>query len=97
MPDFSRLSKRFQTGKANLDDVVRAYQAVQALPLVVEVLEKLGGEDREESLAALLDETYLAKLHVSNERCFHRSLGDFWSALILVFRPHRRTSRISRN
>jgi DNA mismatch repair protein MSH2 len=68
MPDFSRLSKRFQTGKANLDDVVRAYQAVQALPLIVEVLEKLGGEDREESLVTLLEETYLAKLHVSNGR-----------------------------
>ncbi|GAA6030957.1 hypothetical protein JCM8097_008956 [Rhodosporidiobolus ruineniae] len=40
MPDFHRLSKRFQKGAANLEDVVRVYQAVLLLPGLVTVLER---------------------------------------------------------
>jgi DNA mismatch repair protein MSH2 len=31
MPDFHRISKRFHRGVASLEDVVRVYQAVQAV------------------------------------------------------------------
>ncbi|GAA5902264.1 hypothetical protein JCM8208_007244 [Rhodotorula glutinis] len=39
MPDFHRISKRFQKGAASLEDVVRVYQAVLLLPGLVTCLE----------------------------------------------------------
>ncbi|GAA5986604.1 hypothetical protein JCM11641_005164 [Rhodosporidiobolus odoratus] len=39
MPDFHRISKRFQKSAASLEDVVRVYQAVLLLPGLVTVLE----------------------------------------------------------
>ncbi|BGP19387.1 MSH2 protein [Rhodosporidiobolus nylandii] len=39
MPDFHRISKRFQKQAASLEDVVRVYQAVLLLPGLVTVLE----------------------------------------------------------
>ncbi|GAA5858048.1 hypothetical protein JCM8547_006678 [Rhodosporidiobolus lusitaniae] len=39
MPDFHRISKRFQKGAASLEDVVRVYQAVTLLPGLITVLE----------------------------------------------------------
>ncbi|BGO94891.1 hypothetical protein NBRC10512_006153 [Rhodotorula toruloides] len=40
MPDFHRISKRFQKGAASLEDVVRVYQAVLLLPGLITVLER---------------------------------------------------------
>jgi len=40
MPDLHRISKRFQKGVAGLEDVIRVYQAIERLSLVVENLEK---------------------------------------------------------
>jgi len=38
VPDFSRLAKKFQRNKANLQDCVRVYQALQRLPSFTDVL-----------------------------------------------------------
>lgn len=62
MPDFHRISKRLQKGSANLEDVVRIYQALLLLPGLILVLEK-GGEGNEK-WAELLEETYLVPLRV---------------------------------
>ncbi|PTB77237.1 hypothetical protein M440DRAFT_1400143 [Trichoderma longibrachiatum ATCC 18648] len=43
VPDLYRLSKKFQRGKANLEDVVRAYQVVIRLPGFIGTLEGLKG------------------------------------------------------
>lgn len=40
MPDFHRISKRFQKGAASLEDVVRVYQAILLLPGLVTCLER---------------------------------------------------------
>lgn len=62
MPDFHRISKRFQKGVANLEDVVRVYQALLLLPGLITILEN-GGQGNE-SWPPLIEETYLVKLRV---------------------------------
>lgn len=70
MPDFQRISKRFQTKKAGLEDVVRAYQAVTRLEDFIYALKTVGKskhageEDVDEALVTLVEETYLNKLEV---------------------------------
>ncbi|KAJ2849301.1 MSH2 protein [Coemansia erecta] len=68
MPDFKRLATRFQRHVASLQDVVRVYQAVVALPTLVDVLAACaGGSSRTGALLAtyyLNDLSQLsAKLH----------------------------------
>ncbi|KAF6757736.1 muts domain V-domain-containing protein [Ephemerocybe angulata] len=63
MPDMHRLSKRFQRGLANLENVVRVYQMILKLPGLIEELTK-ATEDREE-FAALVEEQYLKPLKES--------------------------------
>ncbi|KAJ1650003.1 MSH2 protein [Dispira simplex] len=41
VPDLGRLAKKFQRGKAHLQDVVRVYQVVVKLPLFVTALEEM--------------------------------------------------------
>lgn len=81
MPDFSRMSKRFQIGKANLDDVVRAYQAVSVLPEILNQLVELSGEsddtgmaldEQSDTIRALLVDTYIAKLRVGGRMLLYR-------------------------
>ncbi|KDE04567.1 DNA mismatch repair protein MSH2 [Microbotryum lychnidis-dioicae p1A1 Lamole] len=60
MPDFHRISKRFQKGAANLEDVVRVYQALLLLPGLLTVLEN--GADGNQRWRELIDEVYLAGL-----------------------------------
>lgn len=73
MPDFQRLAKKFQSDRGNLDDVIRAYEAVKLLPDIIAELEPIGyaagmdGEEMEvadEELVALMSETFLDKLRV---------------------------------
>jgi DNA mismatch repair protein MSH2 len=68
MPDFHRLSKRFQKGIATLEDVVRTYQAVLKLPDIIVALEAAGRGDAATENAnqiGLIKETYLDKLKVT--------------------------------
>lgn len=70
MPDFQRISKRFQAKKATLEDVVRAYQAVTKLEDFIYALRSIGKEKHsglettDEELMALIADTYLNKLEV---------------------------------
>lgn len=59
VPDLYRLSKRFQRGKANLEDVVRAYQVVIRLPGFIGTLEGV----MDEAYSNPLDQAYTSKLH----------------------------------
>ncbi|KAI1182121.1 DNA mismatch repair protein msh-2 [Nemania serpens] len=58
VPDLYRLSKRFQRNKANLEDVVRAYQVVIRLPGFLGTLEGVMDEVYKDPL----DEAYTNKL-----------------------------------
>ncbi|KHO01041.1 DNA mismatch repair protein MSH2 [Metarhizium album ARSEF 1941] len=58
VPDLYRLSKRFQRGKANLEDVVRAYQVVIRLPGFIGTLEGVMDEAHRDPL----DVAYTTKL-----------------------------------
>ncbi|ORY74755.1 DNA mismatch repair protein MSH2 [Leucosporidium creatinivorum] len=60
MPDFHRISKRFQKGVANLEDVVRVYQALLLLPGLITILEN--GGQANDKWPELIEETYLVKL-----------------------------------
>ena len=66
VPDLNRLAKRFQRGKANLEDVVRAYQVVIRLPGFLGTLEGV----MDEAYRDPLDEAYTSPL-----RDFSNSLG----------------------
>ncbi|KAJ1742373.1 MSH2 protein [Coemansia sp. RSA 1086] len=57
MPDFKRLSNRFQRGFATLQDAVRVYQVVMALPGLIDALTALGGDAQ-----ALVEKHFLASL-----------------------------------
>ncbi|KAL5594325.1 hypothetical protein BROUX41_001267 [Berkeleyomyces rouxiae] len=50
VPDISRLAKRFQKGKANLEDVVRAYQVVIRLPGFIGTLDGVMDDGHREPL-----------------------------------------------
>lgn len=52
IPDLYRLSKRFQRKKANLEDVVRAYQVAIRLPDFIDSLDKVMDEKYKEPLDA---------------------------------------------
>jgi DNA mismatch repair protein MSH2 len=59
MPDFARLSKKFQKGRAHLQDIVRLYQAVIKLPDMVQSLKAYSG-----TYASLLEEYFITKFNV---------------------------------
>ncbi|KAG5944507.1 MutS-like protein [Claviceps pazoutovae] len=63
VPDLYRLSKRFQRGKANLEDVVRAYQVIIRLPGFIGTLEGV----MDEAYRDPLDEAYTTKLRDLSE------------------------------
>ncbi|KAG6286593.1 MutS-like protein [Claviceps purpurea] len=63
VPDLYRLSKRFQRGKANLEDVVRAYQVIIRLPGFIGTLEGV----MDEAYRDPLDEVYTTKLRDLSE------------------------------
>ncbi|KAI5806232.1 muts domain V-domain-containing protein [Geopyxis carbonaria] len=63
IPDIHRLCKKFQRQKANLEDVVRAYQVVITLPDFISTLEAVMDEKYKDPL----DEEYTNKLRVFSE------------------------------
>ena len=71
MPDFNRISKRFQKGAASLEDVVRVYQAILLLPGLITVLEN--GGQANDAWPALIEETYLVKFRVRSVSIFSPS------------------------
>ena len=58
VPDLYRLSKRFQRGKANLEDVIRAYQVVIRLPGFIGTFEGV----MDEAYHDPINEAYTSKL-----------------------------------
>lgn len=79
MPDFHRISKRFQMSKATLEDVVRVYQAtLKVLPFpsfikynpnlkvykLSGLIDNLDVVKTNEQCKVLLNERYLSKLKV---------------------------------
>ncbi|KAK7951052.1 DNA mismatch repair protein msh-2 [Apiospora aurea] len=63
IPDLYRLAKRFQRNKANLEDVVRAYQVVIRLPGFLGTLEAVMDEQYKDPL----DEAYTNKLRQASD------------------------------
>lgn len=63
IPDLYRLAKRFQRNKANLEDVVRAYQVVIRLPGFLGTFEAVMDEQYKDSL----DEAYTKKLRQASD------------------------------
>ncbi|KAK8125816.1 DNA mismatch repair protein msh2-like protein [Apiospora kogelbergensis] len=63
IPDLYRLAKRFQRNKANLEDVVRAYQVVIRLPGFLGTLEAV----MDEQYKGPLDEAYTNKLRQASD------------------------------
>ncbi|WFD08172.1 MSH2 protein [Malassezia vespertilionis] len=68
MPDLLRISKRFQRGASTLEDVVRCYQAVERIPLLIQTLADTPVID--ESKKTLLHSTFVAPLEELNEHLF---------------------------
>lgn len=83
MPDFHRISKRFQKGAANLEDVVRVYQAILLLPGLITTLES--GGQANEIWPALLRETYIEKFKVRHRFSFPFLRASLNEAAIQVF------------
>ncbi|KAG7128962.1 DNA mismatch repair protein msh-2 like [Verticillium longisporum] len=63
VPDLYRLAKRFQRKKANLEDVVRAYQVIIRLPGFLGTLEGV----MDEAYRDPLDEAYTSKLRTLSD------------------------------
>ncbi|KAI9506275.1 MSH2 protein [Coemansia spiralis] len=66
MPDFKRLANRFQRGFASLQDVVRVYQVVIALPGLADILSSSASSNP--NLQSLLEKYYLNDLYSINEK-----------------------------
>lgn len=71
MPDFHRISKRFQKGVATLEDVVRVYQAVLRLPQLLELLADVHTSSSEAT--ALLHSAFIEPLKVRLHLCPQQS------------------------
>ncbi|RIB23812.1 putative DNA mismatch repair protein MSH2 [Gigaspora rosea] len=66
LPDLHRLAKRFQRGKATLQDVIRVYQAIQKLPGLICAFELFNSMD--DTLRDLIEEIFLTKLKEHNDQ-----------------------------
>eukprot|EP00794_Sanderia_malayensis_P000362 gene362-995_t len=71
IPDLSRLAKRIQRQKANLQDCVRIYQAIRRLPFLVNSLEKYDGKN----------ETMIREIFT---KVFQDSVADFSKFMELI-------------
>jgi DNA mismatch repair protein MSH2 len=79
MPDFTRLSKKFQKGRAHLQEVVRLYQAVCKLPSMIQSLQIYTG-----IYAQLLEEHFIGRLQV---RLQYMHVSLIQRCLIRLFFP----------
>ncbi|EOR04124.1 DNA mismatch repair protein msh-2 [Wallemia ichthyophaga EXF-994] len=62
MPDLHRLSKRFQRGVANLEDVVRTYQACLNIPKLLQDIKAAEEGVEDDAIRLLIEETYVKPL-----------------------------------
>ncbi|TIB04831.1 hypothetical protein E3P92_00067 [Wallemia ichthyophaga] len=62
MPDLHRLSKRFQRGVANLEDVVRTYQACLNIPKLLQDIKAAEEGVDDDAIRLLIEETYVKPL-----------------------------------
>ncbi|KAJ2814863.1 MSH2 protein, partial [Coemansia erecta] len=80
MPDFKRLSNRFQRGFATLQDVVRVYQVVIALPGLCDMLSACSGD-----AGPLIEKHYLKTLlQITTDLADFRSLVETTIDLSMV-------------
>ncbi|BGP42822.1 MSH2 protein [Rhodotorula kratochvilovae] len=75
MPDFHRISKRFQKGNASLEDVVRVYQAGLLLPGLVTCLER-GVEPEDDGDEEMKDAGAVAE--ETGERRWRTLIDELW-------------------
>ncbi|GAA5886475.1 hypothetical protein JCM6882_001648 [Rhodosporidiobolus microsporus] len=81
MPDFHRISKRFQKGAANLEDVVRVYQAVLLLPGLITVLESgVQADDDDDEMQVDGEGEDGEKKEVSREKRWKNLIEELWLA-----------------
>lgn len=84
MPDFHRISKRFQKGAASLEDVVRVYQANLLLPGLVTCLER-GVEAEEDEDEAMQDgEADAGEKGVKREKRWKGLIEELWLSKLRV-------------
>jgi DNA mismatch repair protein MSH2 len=69
MPDLNRLAKKFQRKKANLEDVIRAYQAASRLTGLVVALDSVMDEKHKEPLEAEYTKKLIVRLTI--KRNYH--------------------------
>jgi DNA mismatch repair protein MSH2 len=84
MPDFHRISKRFQKGSANLEDVVRVYQATLLLPGLVTVLETGVVADDDDDEEMEVDGEEGAAKEVSREKRWKSLVEELWLSKLQV-------------
>ena len=95
MPDFHRISKRFQKGAASLEDVVRVYQAVLLLPGLVTCLESGVTADGEDEEMQDGTEAQEGEREVKREKRWKELVEELWLAKLRVSQQLGR-SRIDR-
>ena len=64
-PDLHRLAKKFARKKGRLEDVIRVYQVIKSLPIMIQTLNSYDGDKK-----ALLDAVFLSKI-----KDFYNGLG----------------------
>lgn len=84
MPDFHRISKRFQKGAASLEDVVRVYQAVLLLPGLVTCLESGVTADEEDEEMQDGTEAQEREREVKREKRWKELVEELWLAKLRV-------------
>ncbi|TKA53604.1 hypothetical protein B0A53_03895 [Rhodotorula sp. CCFEE 5036] len=85
MPDFHRISKRFQKGAASLEDVVRVYQAVLLLPGLVTCLESGVTADEEDEEMQDGTEAQEREREVKREKRWKELVEELWLAKLRDF------------
>ncbi|GAA5875064.1 hypothetical protein JCM3774_003418 [Rhodotorula dairenensis] len=85
MPDFHRISKRFQKGAASLEDVVRVYQAVLLLPGLVTCLERGIEALEEDEEMQDGEEVHEGEREVKREKRWKELVEELWLSKLRDF------------